>query len=139
MSNAFLDTYRPFTGLGMSSLVLGTVGLMLFFLPILGIPISVLGLFFGLVGFGVGLFRPRVSLRWSLGGIGMSALALLLNIGIAVVLVIMALAWRGRYSPAYYSPVDVTGLYWHFVDVVWIFLLPMLYLVGTHGWGDFHF
>jgi cytochrome c oxidase subunit 3 len=61
------------------------------------------------------------------------------TIGIAVVLVIMALAWRGRYSPAYYSPVDVTGLYWHFVDVVWIFLLPMLYLVGTHGWGDFHF
>jgi hypothetical protein len=82
MSNAFLDTYRPVTGLGMSSLVLGTVGLMLFFLPILGIPISVLGLFFGLVGFGIGVFRPRVSLRWSLGGIGMSALALLMNIGI---------------------------------------------------------
>jgi cytochrome c oxidase subunit 3 len=61
------------------------------------------------------------------------------TIGIAVVLVIMAFAWRGRYSPEYYSPVDVTGLYWHFVDVVWIFLLPMLYLVGTHTWADFHF
>ena len=87
----FSDTYRPLNGLGMAGLVLGTIGLLLFFLPILGIPISVLGLFFGLVGFGVGLFRPRVSLRWSLGGIGMSALALLLNIGIV-------------YAPAGYIP-----------------------------------
>ena len=37
------------------------------------------------------------------------------------------LASRGHFSPLYYSPVDVTGLYWHFVDIVWIFLLPMLY------------
>jgi cytochrome c oxidase subunit III len=61
------------------------------------------------------------------------------TIGIAVVLVMMGLAWRGYFSPAYYSPVDVTGLYWHFVDVVWIFLLPMLYLLGTHTWADIHF
>jgi cytochrome c oxidase subunit III len=56
------------------------------------------------------------------------------TIGIGVVLVIMASAWRGRYSPEYYTPVDVTALYWHFVDVVWIFLLPTLYLLGTHHW-----
>jgi cytochrome c oxidase subunit 3 len=56
-------------------------------------------------------------------------------IGILVVLVMLILAWRGRFSAAYYSPVDVTGLYWHFVDTVWIFLLPMLYLLGTHTWG----
>jgi cytochrome c oxidase subunit 3 len=55
------------------------------------------------------------------------------TIGIVVVLVMLALAWRGSFSPAYYSPVDVTGLYWHFVDVVWIFLLPMLYLLGSHA------
>ncbi len=61
------------------------------------------------------------------------------TIGIGVVLVIMAMAWRGHFSPAYYSPVDVTGLYWHFVDTVWIFLLPMLYLLGTHTWADWHF
>jgi cytochrome c oxidase subunit 3 len=64
--------------------------------------------------------------------------ALHVTIGIAVLLVIAYLAHRGRYSPAYYSPVDVTGLYWHFVDTVWIFLFPMLYLLGTHGWGDVH-
>jgi cytochrome c oxidase subunit 3 len=60
------------------------------------------------------------------------------TIGIVAVLVIMELARRGHFSPAYYSPVDVTGLYWHFVDTVWIFLLPMLYLLGTHTWTDFH-
>ena len=48
----------------------------------------------------------------------------------------MALAWRGHFSPEYYTPVDVTGLYWHFVDIVWIFLLPTLYLLGTHHWGQ---
>jgi cytochrome c oxidase subunit 3 len=61
------------------------------------------------------------------------------TIGIAVVLVMMELSRRGHFSPEYYSPVDVTGLYWHFVDTVWIFLLPMLYLLGTHSWADFHF
>jgi cytochrome c oxidase subunit III len=54
------------------------------------------------------------------------------TIGICVVLVVMVLAHRGHYSPEYYTPVDVTALYWHFVDVVWIFLLPTLYLLGRH-------
>ncbi len=54
------------------------------------------------------------------------------TLGIAAVLTMLVLAWRGHFSPAYYSPVDVTALYWHFVDTVWIFLLPMLYLLGSH-------
>jgi cytochrome c oxidase subunit 3 len=61
------------------------------------------------------------------------------TIGIGVVIWMAVLAWKGRFSPAYYTPVDVTGLYWHFVDIVWIFLLPMLYLLGTHSWHDVHF
>jgi cytochrome c oxidase subunit 3 len=65
--------------------------------------------------------------------------ALHVTIGIGVVLTMMILSRRGHFSPVYYSPVDVTGLYWHFVDVVWIFLLPMLYLLGTHTGADFHF
>lgn len=65
--------------------------------------------------------------------------ALHMTIGIAAVAVIFALVWRGHISPVYYSPVDVTALYWHFVDIVWIFLLPMLYLLGTHTLADFHF
>ena len=35
-------------------------------------------------------------------------------------------------TPSYYTPVEVTGLYWHFVDIVWIFLFPLLYLIGRH-------
>jgi cytochrome c oxidase subunit 3 len=54
------------------------------------------------------------------------------TIGIAVVAAMAVLVRRGHFSPAYYSPIDVTALYWHFVDTVWIFLLPMLYLLGTH-------
>jgi cytochrome c oxidase subunit 3 len=65
--------------------------------------------------------------------------ALHMVIGIGVVLTMAFLARRGRFSSAYYSPVDVTGLYWHFVDTVWIFLLPMLYLLGTHTTAAFHF
>ncbi len=53
-------------------------------------------------------------------------------IGIALVAFMIVMVWRGHYSPAYYSPIDFTGLYWHFVDTVWIFILPMLYLAGTH-------
>jgi cytochrome c oxidase subunit III len=61
------------------------------------------------------------------------------TIGIGAVLVMLLMAWRGRFSPMYYSPVDVTALYWHFVDTVWIFLLPMLYLLGTHSLASVHF
>jgi cytochrome c oxidase subunit 3 len=59
--------------------------------------------------------------------------ALHLIIGIAILTIQAVLAARGHFPPAYYAPVEVSGLYWHFVDVVWIFLLPLLYLIGgTH-------
>ena len=51
---------------------------------------------------------------------------------IAIMLIILAMAWKKRFSPAYYGPVEVSGLYWHFVDIVWIFLFPLLYLIGRH-------
>jgi cytochrome c oxidase subunit 3 len=53
-------------------------------------------------------------------------------IGIGVVTVITIMAWRGRFTPDYHNPVEVAGLYWHFVDIVWIFLFPLLYLVDLH-------
>jgi len=56
--------------------------------------------------------------------------ALHMIIGIPILLVLAWLAHRGRYGPAYHTPVEMTGLYWHFVDIVWIFLFPLLYLVG---------
>jgi cytochrome c oxidase subunit III len=57
--------------------------------------------------------------------------ALHMIIGIAAVAVMFVLTRRGAFSPEYYSPIDVTALYWHFVDIVWIFLLPSLYLLGN--------
>lgn len=82
---------------------------------------------------------PRVKLFLLFYWIMTGTHALHVTIGIGVVLIMLVLARRGHFSPVYYSPVDVTALYWHFVDCVWIFLLPMLYLLGTHTSQDFHF
>jgi cytochrome c oxidase subunit 3 len=54
-------------------------------------------------------------------------------VGIGLMLVILGMAIRGRFTPDYYNPLEVSGLYWHFVDIVWIFLFPLLYLLGLHG------
>jgi hypothetical protein len=78
-----LHPHSPLVGLGMSSLVLGVIALVLFFLPILGIPISVCGLLLGLAGFVGGLFVGGGSLRWSLGGLFFSGLALVINLALA--------------------------------------------------------
>src|ERR1700674_1788080 len=53
-------------------------------------------------------------------------------IGVGIMLVLLYLAWKGRYGPEYHSPVEISGLYWHFVDIIWIFLFPLLYLLGRH-------
>jgi cytochrome c oxidase subunit 3 len=58
--------------------------------------------------------------------------ALHMVVGVGILLGILWFAKRGRYTPEYYSPVELTGLYWHFVDIVWIFLFPFLYLVSRH-------
>lgn len=54
-----------------------------------------------------------------------------LTVGIGVLTVQAVLAAKGRFPPENYMPIELAGLYWHFVDIVWIFLLPLLYLVGT--------
>jgi len=59
--------------------------------------------------------------------------ALHMVIGIPILLTLAWLAHRGRYSADYHAPVELTGLYWHFVDIVWIFLFPLLYLIPTHA------
>jgi cytochrome c oxidase subunit 3 len=62
------------------------------------------------------------------GMTGLHALHMVIGIGILAVLVFQS--WNGRFSSEYFAPVDITGLYWHFVDVVWIFLFPLLYLIA---------
>jgi cytochrome c oxidase subunit III len=61
--------------------------------------------------------------------------ALHMVIGVGVLLVLLLMARRGRFDGSYYTPVELTGLYWHFVDIVWIFLFPLLYLIGRHTVG----
>jgi len=58
--------------------------------------------------------------------------ALHMIVGAGMLIILMFFAWRRKYSPEYYSPIELGGLYWHFVDIVWIFLFPLLYLLGFH-------
>ena len=50
-------------------------------------------------------------------------------IGVGLFIWLIKLARRNRFSPEYYNPVEVVGLYWHFVDIVWIFIYPLFYLI----------
>ncbi len=62
---------------------------------------------------------------------GLHALHMVIGVGILLTLILQAR--RGKFSADYYTPVDTAGLYWHFVDVIWIFLFPLLYLIDRHG------
>ena len=59
---------------------------------------------------------------------GMHAIHMIVGAGLLVTLIVMAA--RNRFSSRWYTPVEMIGLYWHFVDIVWIFLFPLLYLIG---------
>ena len=61
---------------------------------------------------------------------GMHALHMIVGLGLLTYLVIQAV--RKVFTAYYFTPVEMIGLYWHFVDIVWIFLFPLLYLIGYH-------
>jgi cytochrome c oxidase subunit 3 len=86
-----------------------------------------LGFFFGEV------HRSQAELFYYLYFVMTGLHALHLTIGIAIVVALSVLLLRDRTSIVKPDTVEVTGLYWHFVDVVWIFLYPILYLVGRAG------
>ena len=58
---------------------------------------------------------------------GMHALHMVIGVGIFSYLLYQA--WKGRYTPEYHTPLENSGLYWHFVDIIWIYLFPLLYLI----------
>jgi cytochrome c oxidase subunit 3 len=58
--------------------------------------------------------------------------ALHMIIGAGLLLWLIKQSMRGRFTPQYNTPVELVGLYWHFVDIVWIFLFPLLYLIDRH-------
>lgn len=61
---------------------------------------------------------------------GIHALHMIVGLGIFTWLLTMA--WKGRFTPEYHTPVEICGLYWHFVDIIWIYLFPLLYLIDRH-------
>jgi cytochrome c oxidase subunit 3 len=64
---------------------------------------------------------------------GLHALHMIIGVGMFIFLTYYA--WKGRYTPKYYTPVEMGGLYWHFVDIVWIYLFPLLYLIDRKPLG----
>jgi cytochrome c oxidase subunit 3 len=54
-------------------------------------------------------------------------------VGIVILAIITRMAAQGKFNESYHTPVEMTGLYWHFVDLVWIYLFPLLYLVERHN------
>jgi cytochrome c oxidase subunit III len=56
-------------------------------------------------------------------------------IGAGILLVLIWQAYKGKFTPDWYTPIENFGLYWHFVDIVWIFLFPLLYLIDRSGRG----
>jgi cytochrome c oxidase subunit 3 len=59
---------------------------------------------------------------------GLHAIHMVIGMGLLLWLVFRAR--KDSFTPHYFAPVEVVGLYWHFVDIVWIFLFPLLYLIG---------
>ncbi len=61
---------------------------------------------------------------------GLHALHMIIGLGLFAWLLWMS--WKGRFTPDYHTPLEIGGLYWHFVDIVWIYLFPLLYLIDRH-------
>ena len=81
--------------------------------------------------FNASLARPaEIFFSFYFAMTGMHAVHMIIGIGLLTALIVQAR--RGRFSAFYHTPVELTGLYWHFVDIVWIFLFPLLYLLGRH-------
>ncbi len=77
-------------------------------------------------------FRDKVRIFYWIYFVMTGLHALHMIVGIGLMTWLLWTAFKGNYGPDYYMPVEMSGLYWHFVDIVWIFLFPLLYLLGRH-------
>ena len=77
-------------------------------------------------------FRDKVRIFFYIYFVMTGLHALHMIIGLGIMGWLLWMAWRNSFSSEYYMPVEMSGLYWHFVDIVWIFLFPLLYLLGRH-------
>ncbi len=77
-------------------------------------------------------FRDKVRIYFWIYFVMTGLHALHMVVGLGLMTWLLWTAFKGYYSAEYYMPVEMSGLYWHFVDIVWIFLFPLLYLLGRH-------
>lgn len=77
-------------------------------------------------------FRDKVRIFFYIYFVMTGLHALHMIVGLGIMAWLLWMAWRNSFSIDYYMPVEMSGLYWHFVDIVWIFLFPLLYLLGRH-------
>lgn len=77
-------------------------------------------------------FRDKVRLFYFIYFVMTGLHALHMIVGLGLMTWLLWTAFKGNYNGDYYMPVEMSGLYWHFVDIVWIFLFPLLYLLGRH-------
>ncbi len=77
-------------------------------------------------------FRDKVRIFFWIYFVMTGLHALHMIVGLGLMTWLLWKAWRNTFSAEYYMPVEMSGLYWHFVDIVWIFLFPLLYLLGRH-------
>lgn len=75
------------------------------------------------------LTHPKANIFFSIYYMLTGVHAVHVIIGIGLFTWILIRTRRGEFSSAYYTPVEITGLYWHLVDLIWIFLFPLLYLI----------
>lgn len=76
------------------------------------------------------LTHPKSPLFFSLYFVMTGLHGLHVMIGMGLITWILRRTNRGEFSSAYFTPVEMVGLYWHVVDLIWIYLFPLLYLIG---------
>ncbi|MBX3410355.1 MAG: cytochrome c oxidase subunit 3 [Phycisphaeraceae bacterium] len=72
---------------------------------------------------------PHLPLWWSVYYSGTAIHAAHVIIGMVLIARVLYRSYKGHYGPTHYTMVEITGLYWHLVDLIWIFLFPLLYLI----------
>jgi cytochrome c oxidase subunit 3 len=76
------------------------------------------------------VLSPRANMFFGLYFVMTGLHGLHVIIGMSILTWVLVKNIKGKFSPAYFTPVDLGALYWHLVDLVWIYLFPLLYLVG---------
>jgi cytochrome c oxidase subunit III len=76
---------------------------------------------------------PQAQIFWFLYWVMTGVHAIHVTVGVVVLSVIAFMTTRGRFSGGYHTPLEMSALYWHFVDVIWIYLYPLLYVINRYA------